>query len=64
MKTLGDNFVAQLHAKHLKSLGFKKTRHTFVRAHGPGKRLEQSRRGMDLLLELWHQFRRLATAQA
>jgi hypothetical protein len=33
MRTLGDAFVARLHVEHLKPLGFKKTRHTFVRAH-------------------------------
>jgi hypothetical protein len=35
MKTnLRDAFVASLHAEHLKPLGFKKTRHTFVRSLG------------------------------
>ena len=33
MKTLGDLFVAQVHSDHLKPLGFKKLRHTFVRFH-------------------------------
>lgn len=32
-KTIGDNFVAQLHREHLKPVGFKKNRHTFVRSH-------------------------------
>jgi hypothetical protein len=33
MKTLGDAFVEQLHRDHLKQVGFRKTRHTFVRSH-------------------------------
>jgi len=33
MKTLSDAFVAQLHSDHLKPVGFRKTRHTFVRSH-------------------------------
>jgi hypothetical protein len=31
MKTIGDTFVAELHNGHLKPIGFRKRRHTFVR---------------------------------
>ena len=34
MKTLGDEFVTAVHFDHLKPLGFKKTRRTFVRDCG------------------------------
>jgi hypothetical protein len=33
MTTLGHAFVAELHNEHLKPLGFKKSRHTFIRSH-------------------------------
>ena len=33
MSKLGDAFTSELHATHLKPLGFKKTRHTFSRSH-------------------------------
>jgi hypothetical protein len=32
MKTIGDIFVAELFSEHLKSLGFEKRQHTFVRS--------------------------------